>query len=124
MPEEHVPAVVTGISKDPVKWVDFMMRFELGLERPDPKRLLQSPLTIGGAYIAGGFLPLLPYIVMTDVTRALLMSVAVSLVALLAFGAFKGYLTGQRPVRTAIHTAMIGSLAGGVAYLIAHWISH
>ena len=64
VPEAQVPVVVDGIKQHPQKWVDFMMKFELGLERPDPSRLVKSPLIIGGAYVLGGFVPLMPYIVM------------------------------------------------------------
>ena len=122
VPEAQVPAVVEGISRNPKKWVDFMMRFELGLERPDPRRLLHSPLIIGGAYMLGGMVPLLPYILINHVSEALPVSVVVSLVALFAFGAFKGYFTGQKPVKSAVQTTLIGSVAAATAYVIASLI--
>jgi VIT1/CCC1 family predicted Fe2+/Mn2+ transporter len=123
VPEAQVPAVVEGISQNPKKWVDFMMRFELGLERPDPRRLLHSPLIIGGAYMLGGMVPLLPYILINHVSEALPISVVVSLVALFAFGAFKGYFTGQKPVTSAVQTTLIGSVAAATAYAIASLIA-
>lgn len=123
VPEAEAKTVTQALMRNPKRWVDFMMRFELGLERPDPRRLLQSPLVIGGAYVLGGFVPLMPYIIYPQVSQALPVSIAVSLVALLAFGAFKGYFTGQKMVRAALQTAAIGSLAAAAAFLIASWIS-
>lgn len=119
--------IVEALSKNPKKWVDFMMRFELGLEKPDPKRALASALTIGGAYAVGGLIPLSPYVVASvfdnmTVTTALLFSVTLTLVALLVFGFIKGRYTGTRPLRSALQTAFIGSVAAGVAFLIARLI--
>lgn len=123
VPDAHVSAVVEGIRQNPTKWVDFMMRFELGLEKPDPRRLVQSPLIIGGAYILGGLVPLLPYIAIGHVSQALPVSIIVSLMALFAFGAFKGYFTGQRVLHAALQTTLIGSLAAGAAFMIAKWVA-
>lgn len=123
VPKENVPAVVEGISSNPKQWVDFMMRFELGLEKPDPQRLLHSPLIIGGAYMLGGMVPLLPYMLTGHVSEALPVSIVVSLIALFAFGAFKGYFTGQKPLRAAMQTTFIGGLAAGAAYGIASLIA-
>ena len=100
-----------------------MMRFELGLEQPDPKRALTSALTIGGAYAVGGFVPLAPYMAMKNASIALLFSIAVTLLALLVFGFIKGRFTGMRPVRSALQTALIGSVAAGAAFLIARAIT-
>ncbi len=119
VPEEHAPLIIEGLKKDPKKWADFMMRFELGLEKPDPSRLIKSPLIIGGAYVAGGIVPLSPYILMANVHSALPISCAVSLIALFAFGAFKGHYTGQNWLRAAIHTTLIGAAAAGTAFVIA-----
>ena len=120
--------VVAALAKHPQKWVDFMMRFELGLEKPDPKRALTSALTIALSYVAGGLIPLLPYIVAVyfrrlSIVGALLLSVGVTLVALFVFGFVKGRFTGTRPLRSALQTALIGSLAAGAAFLIARAIS-
>lgn len=123
VPDDQVPAVVKGIMSDPKKWVDFMMRFELGLERPDPRRIYQSPAIIGGAYALGGFVPLLPYMLMEHVADALPVSVVVSLVALAAFGAFKGYFTGQKLLKSALQTTLIGAAAATAAFAIARLVS-
>ena len=121
--------IVEALAQHPQKWVDFMMRFELGLEKPDPKRAFVSAFTIAFAYIAGGLIPLAPYIFAAYVTpidvrkTALLLSVAGTLVALLVFGFIKGRYTGTRPARSALQTALIGSVAAGAAFLIARAIS-
>ncbi|MEK6333847.1 MAG: VIT1/CCC1 transporter family protein [Acidobacteriota bacterium] len=120
--------IVEALAKQPQKWVDFMMRFELGLEKPDPKRALISAFTIACSYVAGGLIPLAPYIVAgyikeMTVQTALLFSVAVTLAALFVFGFIKGRFTGTRPLRSALQTALIGSLAAGAAFLIAQLIS-
>jgi VIT1/CCC1 family predicted Fe2+/Mn2+ transporter len=120
--EETWP-IVEALRKQPKKWIDFMMRFELGLERPDPKRALTSAITIGGAYAAGGFVPLAPYMFTRDTTTALFASIAVTLATLFVFGFIKGRFTGTRPVRSALQTALIGSLAAGAAFLLARAIS-
>jgi vacuolar iron transporter family protein len=115
--------IVQALRKQPQQWVDFMMRFELGLEKPDPKRAMTSAFTIGGAYVAGGFIPLAPYIFTNTASTALLYSIAVTLLALLIFGFVKGRFTGMRPMRSALQTALIGSAAAGAAFLIAKLIS-
>ncbi len=120
--EEAAP-VVEALKKRPEAWVDFMMRFELGLERPDPARALWSALTIGGAYAVGGFIPLFPYMLMKHALQALALSSAVTIVALAVFGYVKGRFTGAGPVRSAFQTVLIGGLAAGVAFLIARAIS-
>jgi VIT1/CCC1 family predicted Fe2+/Mn2+ transporter len=120
---EQTRPLVEALRKHPKKWIDFMMRFELGLEKPDPKRALTSALTIGGAYIAGGIIPLAPYIVTTNSSEALLFSITVTLLALLVFGFIKGRFTGTRPLRSALQTALIGSAAAGAAFMIARAIA-
>src|SRR5438105_1310955 len=113
--EETAP-VVKALSQRPRAWVDFMMRYELGLEKPDPKRALTSALTIAGAYIAGGLIPLSPYILLPNALTALRLSVLVTLAALLVFGYVKGRFTGARPLRSALQTMLIGGLAAAVAF--------
>ena len=120
--EESAP-VVEALRKRPDAWVDFMMRFELGLERPDPKRALTSALTIAGAYVAGGFIPLAPYLFLSTARRRSPFSVVVTLVALTLFGYVKGHFTGSAPVRSALQTALIGGLAAAAAFGIARAIS-
>ncbi|HWZ43542.1 MAG TPA: VIT1/CCC1 transporter family protein [Candidatus Saccharimonadales bacterium] len=120
--EETVP-LIASLKQRPVSWVDFMMRFELGLERPEPKRALSSAATIAGAYIAGGFIPLSPYMLVHSASHAFWWSVAVTLLALAVFGYIKGRFTGAKPVRSGLQTVTIGGLAAGAAYLIAKAIS-
>jgi VIT1/CCC1 family predicted Fe2+/Mn2+ transporter len=115
--------IVDAFSRRPKAWVDFMMRFELGLEKPDPRRALASALTIASAYVAGGFIPLSPYFFFTLVNTSLLLSVAVTLVALALFGYVKGRFTGTGPVRGALQTVLIGGLAAAAAFAIARAIA-
>ena len=121
-PKESAP-VVEALRKRPGAWVDFMMRFELGLEKPDPKRALTSALTIGLSYIVGGLIPLAPYMLIPTAGTALVFSVVFTLAALLIFGYVKGRFTGARPIRSAIQTALIGGLAAAVAFGLAKAIS-
>ena len=116
--EESAP-VVQALQRNPNAWIDFMMRFELGLEEPDPKRALTSAATIAGSYIAGGFIPLAPYIVIHHAPTALLWSAGVTLVALIVFGYVKGKVSGTSSGRSALQTALIGGLAATVAFLLA-----
>lgn len=113
--------VARALSKKPKQWIDFMMRFELGLEEPDPKRALTA-LTIGGSYIAGGLIPLAPYMLVAQTHAALLVSVVVTLFALAVFGYVKGMFTGARPFRSALQTVVIGGLAAAAAFLLARAI--
>ena len=115
--------IVEALSKRPQAWIDFMMRFELGLEKPDPKRALTSALTIAVSYIVGGLIPLSPYFFFSPASRALFISVIATLFALLVFGYIKGRFTGTRPFRSALQTALIGGLAAAAAFLIARLIS-
>ena len=115
--------IVEALSKRPDAWIDFMMRFELGLEKPDPKRALTSALTIAASYVVGGLIPLSPYFFLAPVSTALLFSVMATLLALLLFGYVKGRFTGARPLRSALQTALIGGLAAAAAFLIARLIS-
>lgn len=120
-PEQSVP-VVEALSQHPKAWVDFMMRFELGLEEPDPRRARTSALTIALSYIVGGLVPLAPYFILPDVHMGLLGSIIVTLLALLLFGYIKGRFTTQRPLRSAWQTVLVGGLAAAAAFAIAKWI--
>jgi VIT1/CCC1 family predicted Fe2+/Mn2+ transporter len=120
--EESAP-IVQALRARPEAWVDFMMRFELGLEAPDPRRALTSALTIAGAYIAGGLIPLAPYMILGNAARALLVSVVLTLIALCIFGYVKGRFTGSNAPRSALQTTLFGGLAAGAAFLIARAIS-
>src|SRR6267378_1451552 len=121
--EDETWPIVQALRRQPKNWIDFMMRFELGLERPDPKRAVVSAFTIAGAYVAGGFIPLAPYIFSQSASAALLLSVAMTLAALVIFGFVKGRFTGTKPIRSALQTALIGSAAAGAAFAIARLIS-
>lgn len=115
--------VVASITADRDRWVEFMMRFEVGIERPDPRRAFTSAFTIGGAYIVGGLVPLVPYMLVPTVPDAMVWSVISTGVALLAFGAIKGRFTGTNLVRSAIQTLVVGGLAAGAAFGLAHAFS-
>lgn len=121
--DQHIEPIVKAFEANPKAWVDFMMRYELGLEEPDPRRALKSALTIAGAYIAGGLIPLAPYMVLKSPQTAVVFSVVVTLTALTVFGYIKGRFTGTRPFRSAIQTCVIGGLAAGAAFLIARIFS-
>ena len=121
-PAESQP-VVDALRQKPEAWIDFMMRNELGLEKPDPKRALTSALTIAGAYIAGGFVPLSPYFFTPVASSALVASIIVTLIALTVFGYVKGRFTGAPRVRSAIQTVLIGGLAAAAAFAIARAIA-
>jgi len=120
--EESKP-IVEALKQRPDAWIDFMMRFELGLERPDPKRALTSAITIAVSYIVGGLIPLSPYILLSTARTALYVSVVMTLLALFVFGYVKGHFTGTKPLRSALQTALIGGLAAAAAFLIARAIS-
>ncbi len=111
--------VVTAITSKPDRWIDFMMRFELGLERPEPGRAVSSALTIGGAYVVGGLVPLVPYMLVPEVRTAMGWSVVTTGAALLAFGAVKGRFTGASLVRSSLQTLLVGGLAAGAAFVLA-----
>ena len=121
--KEQSTMVAKALSLRPEAWIDFMMRFELGLEKPDPKRAFSSALTIGLSYIAGGLVPLAPYFFIHTTAAARGFSVVFTLTALLIFGYVKGRFTGTRPFRSAIQTALIGGLAAAVAFGLAKLIS-
>ena len=121
--KEQSTLVANALRQRPSAWIEFMMRFELGLEKPNPKRALTSALTIGLSYIAGGFIPLAPYMLIHTAGTALVFSVVFTLAALFIFGYVKGLFTGTRPVRSAIQTALIGGLAAAAAYGLAKLIS-
>jgi vacuolar iron transporter family protein len=120
--EEALP-VVDALSRRPEQWINFMMKFELGLEKPDPKRALSSGMTIAGAYAVGGFIPLLPYIFIPVASAGLVWSIACTLVALLVFGYVKGGFTGTHRVRSALQTVLIGGIAAAVAFAIARLVA-
>jgi VIT1/CCC1 family predicted Fe2+/Mn2+ transporter len=121
--ESEMAPVVNAITANDKAWVDFMMRFELGLEEPQPKRARTSALTIAASYIVGGLIPLAPYILLSDVQTGLYYSVGVTLLALAVFGWVKGQFTGINPFKGATQTVVIGGLAATAAFVIAKLIS-
>jgi vacuolar iron transporter family protein len=120
--QEAAP-VVRALRADKGRWVGFMMRFELGLEKPDPARMWKSALTIAVSYALGGLIPLLPYMLAKKVQTGLLFSIAVTLAALFIFGYGKSRITGLRPLRGGLQTILIGGLAAGAAFGIARLVS-
>ena len=116
-------SVVEALRQRPQDWVDFMMRFELGLEKPEPGRALKSALTIALSYVVGGMIPLSAYLIFADAHHALNISIAVTLIALLVFGAVKGRFTGTPMIRSGLQTALIGGLAAAAAFAIARMIA-
>lgn len=115
--------VVKSITSNRERWLKFMMKFELNLERPDPKRALISASTISLAYIIGGLIPLAPYIFISDIGPALKMSVIATSIALILFGWIKGRFTGMNQGRSAMQTLLIGALASSAAFGLAHLFS-
>jgi len=122
MSDQDIAPVVKAMRADPKRWVDFMMRFELGLEEPDPKRARSSAFTIAVSYIVGGLIPLSPYILFNTISTALPVSVLVTMIALFIFGYFKGRFTGIAPLRGGVQTLLVGGLAAAVAFAIARII--
>ena len=113
---------VEELVKDKDRWADFMMKYELGLEKPDPKRARKSAFNIGFSYIIGGLIPLSPYFFASDGITGLKISALVTLICLLVFGYFKSKLTGMPPLQGAFKVALIGALAAGCAFTIAKLI--
>ncbi|MEO6550336.1 MAG: VIT1/CCC1 transporter family protein [Ferruginibacter sp.] len=107
------------IARDKDRWVDFMMKYELGLEKPDPKRATKSALNIGLSYVAGGIIPLSPYFFIDTSLQALEISVAATLVCLFIFGYFKSKATGVNPWMGALRVTLIGAMAAAAAFAVA-----
>ena len=120
---ETLHRATEAIASDRKRWVDFMMRFELELTEPAPGRAAQSAATIGGAYVVGGLIPLVPYMVFDETRPALMVSAAFTGVALFGFGWLKARATGLPALRGAVQTLGVGGLAAVVAYLVARWVS-
>lgn len=115
--------IVDQLSRNKDYWVDFMMKFELGLEKPDINRARNSALTIGLSYCAGGMLPLSAYFFSSKPQDGLIFSAVLTTVCLFVFGYFKSLVTGQPPVKGAIKVTAIGLVAAGAAFLIARLIT-
>jgi vacuolar iron transporter family protein len=121
--EQEIKLILDNFRNNPRAWVDFMMRNELGLEKSKPKQAVKSASTIASAYIVGGIIPLLPYMLIPQNHPALIVSAIMTLTALLIFGYLKGRFLGTRPFRSALNTMIIGGLAAGAAFLLASLIS-
>ncbi|KAJ3105283.1 hypothetical protein HDU97_008306 [Phlyctochytrium planicorne] len=124
MDRKDVEPLLSLLRADPIKWVEFMMKFELSLEKPDSSRSWISAITIGFSYFLGGLVPLCPYFYVTDVMLALWVSIGTTLFVLLVFGYIKARLLGvPRPVMSAFQMMFIGATAAGVAFWVANLIS-
>lgn len=123
LPKELQVTIAEDLSKDKKQWVDFMMRFELGMEKPDPKRAKQSAFNIGISYIIGGFVPLSAYFFTETPREGLIFSAIITIIALFIFGYVKTKLTANKPFIGALKTVLIGALAAGAAFLVARLIS-
>jgi VIT1/CCC1 family predicted Fe2+/Mn2+ transporter len=121
--KEQIDIILKAFQASPKKWVNFMMRFELGIEEPDPKRALASAVTIALSYVVGGLIPLAPYMMQVNASIALNYSIAFTIIALIIFGYIKGRFTGVAPITSAMQTVLIGGLAAGVAFVIARIVS-
>jgi len=115
--------IANEMAKDKDKWVDFMMRYELGLEKPEANRASQSAITIGVSYIVGGIIPLSPYFFVANSQTALYYSCAITMVCLFVFGYFKSKVTGQPAISGAFKVLIIGALAAAAAFTMAKWIN-
>lgn len=120
--DEQIAPLVASICSNPKRWVDFMMKFELGLDTPNPARARQSAFTIAASYVVGGLIPLAPYVLLNNILTALWFSVGLTLAALFVFGYAKAHFTGIRPLRGALQTILVGGLAAGAAFVIARII--
>jgi vacuolar iron transporter family protein len=112
------------IAQDKKRWVDFMMKYELGLEEPDPRRATKSALNIGLSYIVGGIIPLSPYFFISDSVEGLKMSIILTLICLFIFGYFKSKMTGVSPFWGALKVMFIGALAAAAAFGVAKLFNH
>ena len=121
--DQQIDSIVDKMKQDPDKWVDFMMRFELGLEKPDESRAWKSALTIALSYIVGGIIPLIPYFFVGLPTQALFASVVITLIVLFIFGGIKGKFTGASIVKSGFETMIIGGVAAAAAFMLARTFS-
>ena len=111
--------IANELAKDKDKWVDFMMKYELGLEKPDVNRARNSAATIGISYIIGGLIPLLAYFFTRTPYEGLLISALLTVICLFIFGYFKSRVTGQPPLKGAVKVTLIGITAAAAAFMVA-----
>jgi vacuolar iron transporter family protein len=122
--EEIQNKATEEISRDKDKWVEFMMKYELGLDKPDPRRATKSALNIGLSYVAGGIIPLSPYFFISNAQEALKYSVVATLICLFVFGFFKSKITGVNPIWGALRVTAIGAMAAAAAFGVAKLFEH
>jgi len=115
--------IADELAQDKDKWVDFMMKYELGLDKPNPNRARNSASTIGVSYIVGGLIPLSAYFFTASPNQGLMVSAVLTLICLFVFGYFKSQVTGQPPLKGAIKVTIIGFLAAGAAFLVAKMLN-
>ncbi len=121
--EDLQEKIAREMAKKPKQWVDFMMRFELGLERPDKNRAHHSALVIAISYIVGGLIPLSAYFFTESAQEGLIYSSIITLICLVVFGLVKSKLTGQPPLKGAMRVTLIGAAAAAAAFAIAKAIA-
>ena len=117
--EEMQERAAEEIARDKKQWVEFMMKYELGLEKPDPGRATKSALNIGLSYALGGVVPLSPYFFMAAPLQALPISAGITLLSLFIFGFFKSRITGVNPWAGALRVTVIGAIAAAAAFGVA-----
>jgi len=122
--EELQRQAVAEMTKDKDVWVDFMMKYELGLDKPDPQRARKSAFNIGVSYVIGGLIPLSPYFFVHEGLTGLKISAVITLICLFIFGYFKSKITGVHPLAGALRVMIIGALAAGCAFAVARLIQH
>lgn len=122
--DEHQELIARELAKDKDKWVDFMMKFELGLEKPHPDRARRSALNIGISYMVGGLIPLTGYMIASTPQNGLIISAIITIICLFTFGYFKSKVTGQPQLAGALKVTLIGIIAAASAFAIAKLITH
>lgn len=120
--EDVQEKAVQQLTKDKEQWVNFMMKYELGLDKPDEKRARKSAFNIGASYIVGGLVPLMPYFFVSTTFEGLKLSAIITLICLFIFGYFKSKLTGVPAITGALKVMLIGALAAAAAFTIARSI--
>jgi VIT1/CCC1 family predicted Fe2+/Mn2+ transporter len=121
--EEMQEKIARTMARDPKRWVDFMMRFELGLERPDKNRARQSAFIIGISYVVGGMIPLSAYFFAETAVRGLIYSTIITVICRVVFGLIKSTLTGHPLFKGAVRVTIFGAAAAAAAFAIASLIS-
>jgi VIT1/CCC1 family predicted Fe2+/Mn2+ transporter len=121
--DEQQEMIAREMAKNPKKWVDFMMRFELGLDRPNKNRAQQSAFIIGISYVIGGIIPLAAYFFTDTTEQGLIYSCIITLICLVVFGLIKSKLTGQPLFKGAMRVTLVGAIAAAAAFTIAKLIA-